>query len=387
MDTQPHPRLAPANVPAPLTVCFPFLGRTFGGSCRATLMLAAGLPAGITPRFIVHEAGPVSHHLAATGFPYDVLPLPPLAGDDRSRVPLLGHVTRALPALRGYLRRTGAALVHCNDGRMNVTWGPPALLAGIPLVWHQHSHYVPSRFADLFLHFASAVIGVSTYALQDLPRRARRRAQIIANPFDVDSPAPDRAQARQQLLDRHGLARDAVVVGFVGNLTEQKRPMVFVNAIERLREEDGRVVGLVFGEPREPLANSIRRFRSVRLVGFQFPIEPALAACDVLLAPAVDEGFGRALVEAMLVGTPVVAAASGGHRDIIRDRQTGLLVPPDDGPALAAAAWELLASPSMARELASTAREIARSTFSATAHAESIASVYRAVALTRRPAA
>ena len=386
MDTQPHLPLTPSHALAPLSICFPFLGRTFGGSHRATLLLAANLPAGISPRFVVHEHGPCTEHLAAAGIPFEILPLPPLAGSDRSRLPLLSHVARATPALRAYLKRTGAGLVHCNDGRMNVTWGPPARLAGLPFVWHQHSQYVPSRFANLFLHLADAIIGVSNYSLEHLPRRARRRAHVIANPFDVDVAFPERGEARRQFVERHGLPHGAVIVAFVGNLTEQKRPMVFVNAIERLRLEDTRVVGVLFGEPREPLAAAVRRSNAVRLLGFQFPIEPALAACDILLAPAVEEGFGRSLVEAMLVGTPVVAAVSGGQRDIVRDRDNGLLVPPDDDEALAAAAREILRNPSVTLEMTARARASARATYSTAAHAASVVAVYRSLTV-RRPLA
>lgn len=383
MDTQPHLPLAEPL----LSICFPFLGRTFGGSHRATLLLAAALPPGVTPRFVVHEHGPVTEQLAAAGIAFDMVPLPPLAGSDRSRVPLLAHVARAAPALRAYLKRTGTGLVHCNDGRMNVTWGPAARLAGVPFVWHQHSQYVPSRFANLFLHLADAIIGVSNYSLEDLPQRARRRAHVIANPFEVDVAVPERGEARRQFLERHSLPHDAVIVAFVGNLTQQKRPMVFVNAIERLRKENARVVGVLFGEPREPLAGAVRRSDAVRLLGFQFPLEPALAACDVLLAPAVEEGFGRSLVEAMLVGTPVVAAASGGQRDIVRDRDNGRLVPPDDDAALAAAAHEILNASGTTLEMTARARASARATYSTAAHTASVVAVYRALTIRRRRAA
>ena len=59
------------------------------------------------------------------------------------------------------------------------------------------------------------------------------------------------------------------------------------------------------------------------LMGPRFPIEPWIMGCDMLVAPAVNETFGRTLVEAMLCGTPVVAADDGGHKEIIRHGETG----------------------------------------------------------------
>ena len=70
-----------------------------------------------------------------------------------------------------------------------------------------------------------------------------------------------------------------------------------------------------------------------RLMGPRFPIEQWMMGLDALVVPAVRETFGRTLVEAMLCGTPVVAADDGGHREIIRHGETGFLVQPDNPEA------------------------------------------------------
>ena len=77
-------------------------------------------------------------------------------------------------------------------------------------------------------------------------------------------------------------------------------------------------------------------------MGFRYPPEPWIAACDVLLVPAVEEPFGRSLIEAMLLGTPLIAADSGGNPEIIRHGETGYLVPPDDPDAFAERTLALL---------------------------------------------
>jgi glycosyltransferase involved in cell wall biosynthesis len=68
----------------------------------------------------------------------------------------------------------------------------------------------------------------------------------------------------------------------------------------------------------------------VKLMGYRSPGPFWIAACDQLVVPAVGEPFGRTLVEAMLVGTPVVAARSGGNMEALEGGM-GLLVEPDDG--------------------------------------------------------
>ena len=111
-------------------------------------------------------------------------------------------------------------------------------------------------------------------------------------------------------------------------------------------------------------------------MGFRYPPERWLAACEVLLVPAVDEPFGRTLVEAMLLGTVVVAAASGGNPEAIRDGVTGCLVPPDDAAAFAERTLGLLAAPALATSLADAARRDALGRFGLRQHAEAIMRVY-----------
>ena len=114
-------------------------------------------------------------------------------------------------------------------------------------------------------------------------------------------------------------------------------------------------------------------------MGSRYPIEPWIAGMDVLIAPAVSEAFGRTLVEAMLCGTPVVAADDGGHREIIQHGKTGLLVEADSPVAFADAVCELLEKPEMARSIAATAKVEALKNYSVEAHVERIQSIYEAV--------
>jgi glycosyltransferase involved in cell wall biosynthesis len=111
-------------------------------------------------------------------------------------------------------------------------------------------------------------------------------------------------------------------------------------------------------------------------MGFPLPPEPWLAACDAMLAPAVDEGFGRTVVEAMLVGTPVVAAASGAYPEIIEDMSTGLLVEPDRPAVHAEKVHTLLRDAALRACLTAQAREAAMARFAAEVHASGVMNLY-----------
>lgn len=94
------------------------------------------------------------------------------------------------------------------------------------------------------------------------------------------------------------------------------------------------------------------------------------AQADLLLNPSYSESFGMSLVEAMAVGRPVVATRVGGMQDIVVDGDTGVLVPPDDAAALAAALRRLLGDPALRARMAAAGQQRALAEFSWQARAE-----------------
>ena len=81
---------------------------------------------------------------------------------------------------------------------------------------------------------------------------------------------------------------------------------------------------------------------------------------DLFVAPSVSETFGITLLEAMKYGRPVVATETGGHGDILRDGENGVLVPTRDATALADAITRQLADPAGAYRLATAASQTLR---------------------------
>jgi glycosyltransferase involved in cell wall biosynthesis len=203
---------------------------------------------------------------------------------------------------------------------------------------------------------------------------------VVHSPFATDAEPIDRAEARQAVLNEFGSSPDAHVVGFVGNLYERKRPLMFVETIARMvvREPGLAFAAPMFGEAREGAAEVVAAIARhglddrVRLMGFRYPPEPWIAACDVLLVPAVEEPFGRSLIEAMLLGTPLIAADSGGNPEIIRHGETGYLVPPDDPDAFAERTLALLKDTTERALIAASARQDAVARFGMQRHANSI---------------
>ena len=114
----------------------------------------------------------------------------------------------------------------------------------------------------------------------------------------------------------------------------------------------------------------------VCFVGFKSEVQRLLAGSDLTIAPAVNEGFGRAVVESMMVGTPVVAAASGGHTSIIDHGRTGLLFEPDNFRSLFHACVTLIDDSKLRDHIATRAKEAATERYPTDKHVEAIAAIY-----------
>jgi glycosyltransferase involved in cell wall biosynthesis len=97
---------------------------------------------------------------------------------------------------------------------------------------------------------------------------------------------------------------------------------------------------------------------------------------DLFVLPSLNEGMGRALVEAMAAGRPVIATRVGGIPAFVKDRQNGLLVPPGDPAALASAIAELVSRPDWAKELGAAASHSIGARFGIPAMVHAVEAVY-----------
>jgi glycosyltransferase involved in cell wall biosynthesis len=366
-------------------ICFPFIGDSVGGSqISAAILIDALDRSRYMPRVILHEPGPLADYLNERSIEFEYLPVRAYIGPGHGAFANAGHLAMMTPVLGRFLKRRGMSIVHTQDGRMNQTWGLAARLGGIRFIWHQRSMYAPSRLTRLAMTLANRVICNSGFVRQGLPSRVREAALVLENPFETDGRPLDRDEARGQLLHELGLSEDAQAVAFIGNLTAQKRPEVFLRAAAEIRDGTGTPIQfLIFGRDRDGLQSRLAALAkelgigdAVHFMGFRDPIAPWLAAADLLLAPEVDDAFGRTLVEAMLAGTPVVASDSGGHREIIESGKTGLLTPPDGVSDMAATALSLLRDPRRSAEISHRAREAAIARYAISAHAAAIMDIY-----------
>jgi glycosyltransferase involved in cell wall biosynthesis len=115
-------------------------------------------------------------------------------------------------------------------------------------------------------------------------------------------------------------------------------------------------------------------------LGFRDDVGELLDELDVVALPSWTEGLPMSVLEAMAHGRPVVATPVGGTPEVVADGETGLLVPPRDPTALAAALRRLVADPDLRRRLGDAGRRRVAERFTATAMEEQILEIYSEVA-------
>lgn len=180
----------------------------------------------------------------------------------------------------------------------------------------------------------------------------------IHNPVEFDALA---AEARQ--APAPPVAKDGVWIMGVGRLIRQKGFDRLIQAVAQLKRPDVRLVLVGEGPDREALVAQARDL-GVTLIMPGFVPQPVhwLSAADLFVLSSRWEGFGHVIVEAMAAGAPVIAFdCPHGPRDIVRDRDTGLLVADGDETALTRAIAELLDDRDLAKRLSTNAtRDAAR---------------------------
>lgn len=291
------------------------------------------------------------------------------------------------PARMGVLRGLGPrTLIHCNDLGAVQAWIAAARLTRTPLVYHNRGFARPTWYNHLLIKSVDHLIAISRACDARLGYVPAARRSVLTNPFSTPTEY-DASATRTGLLAEFGAGGGERLIGFVGNFWARKRPELFVDMAKRVAAADSGARFVMFGRAGDvAVADLQRRIESagltgrVLLAGFRLPPEANLAALDLLAMPALDEPFGRTLVEALLLGVPYVAAADAGHSEIFERWGGGVMVPPDGSVEdYAEAVRATLADPGRVA-LPPGERERIAASLRPERHAEEVMEVYRDMA-------
>jgi glycosyltransferase involved in cell wall biosynthesis len=264
--------------------------------------------------------------------------------------------------LMALLQRRRPDLVHTHGYRSDVQGRAVAARLEIPAVTTVHGftgggwkNRLYERLQLNALRRFDAVVVVSEPLLTQLPRFGvpRERLYLIRNAAPIDDSPLSRSEARRRL----GLPDHGFVAGWVGRLSVEKGPDVFLRALADLG--DAGVIGVLVGAGRErerlaDLAAHLDLGDRVVWPGVVPEAGRLFPAFDSFVLSSRTEGTPMVLFEAVAAGVPVVATAVGGVPQVVSSVEA-LLVPPEDPVALAAAIRAVQTEPASARERAQLA--------------------------------
>lgn len=355
----------------------------FAGTERHMLDLSAALrKAGINPTIACPVPSPLAQRCKAAGV--EVLGI-------RKR----GLIDWAAVAQLREQLLSGTDLIHAHNGRTALNAAIAVRAAGRGhLVFTQHflepshvsrrgissvlsgiAHRWVRKRIDQFIAISSAVRDEMIARRECSPNRVSVVLNGIADP--EDQPLRDPQEVRAEL----GVAAELPLILCAARLEQEKGIATLVEALQILRpHQHFNCVIAGEGSQREVLQHAIDVAGlggQVRLLGFRADVLSLMRACDIFVLASPAEPFGLVLLEAMALSKPVVACSSGGPTEIVSAGETGLLVPPSNAEALAAALRTLLGDRDLAVRYGKRGRDRYERMFTARRMGAEVLAVYR----------
>lgn len=340
------------------------------GSCAYTLRLAAGL----SEHQIAYEIACPDAQLipAARRAQLAIHEYP------RLNTPVWGELVRRF--LLHEVRRAEPQLIHIQSRRALRLGNWLARKLDRPYVFTMHEHVGASGRLPVDLDRCRRIIAVSESVRDDLLDRQRLPEELVTLIPSGVEPQGD-LELSLPLGPGH-----VPVVGTAGPLEAVKGIAYFLAAARQVLEARQEVEFLVAGAgPEESNLRRVARelgiSNRVTFVPHVLCFADSLAATDIFCLPSLQQGLGTIMLEAMALGRPVIATGVGGPADIIREGETGLIVPPQNSAALARRILELLDQPALARAIGSRAREFVAQEYNVETMLDKTVQIYRQTAL------
>jgi glycosyltransferase involved in cell wall biosynthesis len=394
------PEHANSESTADLRVLVVTSSRLVWGAERSILALAPLMEArGIQLTLGSPRGGDLVAAWASTGLPHVDLALPAHQGirsPDGGRPGALALLAEGNATLEGARLVARACrpmdVVHSNSlwGHLDCALG--GRLARRPVVLELHDLVRPGMGRQVLkaaTALSSGVIAISRAVARTAGRSGARedgRFRIIPQAVDADRFRP--GPGIPELRARFGADPSAPIVGIVGRIDPEKGVDTVVRAVAELAGDAGRCQLVVIGGAGLDTGAYEERVRAeaanllgdrVRFTGPLGDMPGALRSLDVVINASEAEPFGLSLLEAQASGVAVIGTAAGGIPEFVIDGETGLLVPPGDMPALAAAVGRLLNDAVLRERLGRAGRIEVEARYGLEGRADAVAGMYRSL--------
>lgn len=359
----------------PHKVLFVSAAGFLGGAERSLYELLCALPEDlIAPFACVPPDGPLARQFSLAEVPVHTAPLRRFR---RTLHPflMLGQIRALIQAtatIRNLVKDLKIDVIHANTDSAAMAAWEVSRETGVPFLWHCRDLRPLGRLAQMMAHSSARAIAISRAVEEHLIAQGVEKEKIrrIDNGIDLARFCrPEEKQAiRETVRNSLNIAPDAPVLIVVGAWVPWKRHEVFLESLADLRKEIPNAVGLLVGsdlfQQNSTYVKSLLEAAEnlgldrdcLKILDEREDVPDLLAASDILISPSENEPFGRVLAEAGASGVPVIAVNSGGKAEIIKDGQTGVLVPPGDVDTMTRTTLLLLNDPARRESMGTNAR-------------------------------
>jgi glycosyltransferase involved in cell wall biosynthesis len=357
-----------------------------GGAEEMVLNLVRHLPDRFEPMVCcIHDAGSIGEEIRNTGVPFAVLGLTPGARRPWDVIRLKSHLRDARPQIVHTFLLTASLY-----GRL------AAILARVPIVIGTEVNIYERKRPHHAMAERLLMAGTDRVVASAESVRNFYIKQVQADPAKVDViyNAVDWSQLevtvpRQEMRKSLDVPSDAVVIGIIARLTEQKAHRVLFEAMTgNLAMSDVHLVIVGDGELRADLqrrAEAAGLSGRAHFLGARRDLGNLLSAIDIFAMPSLWEGLPLSMVLAMGAGLPVVATRIAGIPEVVQDGVTGLLVTPGDSAGLGTALARLVADRAMRTRLGEAARAFVLPRFGIDQYVSSVTGLYDRLLMAERP--
>ncbi len=292
-----------------------------------------------------------------------------------------------------FLRRESIALVHCHLFTASLQGAGVARMAGVgavletchgPEVWRTgkglRGRFWVDRQVGRLVNMYIAVSHAAAHHLIATKGVPRSKVRVIHNGRDLDRFASMDAERRAATRAALGLGDEPACLT-LARLDDQKGHRHLIDALAILAPRWPKLVALLAGEgPLEPALRAqcaaLGLADRVRFLGYRRDVPELLEAADLVVLPSLYEGLPLVAIEALAAGRPMVATEVDGTPEVVIHERTGLLAPPANPAALAAAIERLLGDPALGSRLASQGRKFVQENFALQRQIDQTAALY-----------
>ena len=306
--------------------------------------------------------------------------------DRRLSFSVIGHIARKL-------KEGQFSLLQTHEYRGDILGGIAARLAGVKSIATVRGYTDRTLALRLYkvldllaLRFFTKVVTVSEHLCGQVLSAGLPEQKVVTiyNAIGAEAFAAKATLAGPGLREHLGIGNQQRIVTIVGRLSVEKGHRYFLEGAKRVLNCLPETRFLIVGDG--PLRKELGRLTSslgvdgaISFLGYQREVAALMSISDVLVLSSLREGLPNVLIEAMALAKPIVATRVGGVPEIVRDGETGILVPPKDPERLAESLLYLLRNPGEGKRLGERGKAVVVQEFNVETMAHKIAEVYREV--------